>query len=404
MKLFRFLIFIILVLFPFGELTKIPLGLPGVSFYLHDLVIGLLLILWILNHLFKKRLLPEACLTRPILAFIAIAFFSWLINIRRFNFSELLLSFLYLLRWSAYSGLYFVVYEVVKASLVEREKGKAGLLMLLTMTGVTTAVFGLIQYSLYPNLRNLDYLGWDPHQYRIFGTFLDPGFLGIILVLTLILLVCFKTLRGNWRLGAGLMVFLALVLTYSRSSYLALTTAVVVLAWFKKSAKLLLIPLFLIVFMAILTILPRPAGEGVRLERQSTVQARLVNWSQAFKIIGNQPVFGVGFNSLRFVKRDYGFLGMSWQEVHSGAGLDSSLLFVWATTGVFGLMVYLWLWREAIKKPKIKYLRKAKNFYPCLLASVAALFVHSFFLNSLFYPWVMIWIWVLLGLAHGEIN
>ena len=37
----------------------------------------------------------------------------------------------------------------------------------------------------YPDLRNLWYLGWDPHYYRVFATLLDPNYVGILLVLTI---------------------------------------------------------------------------------------------------------------------------------------------------------------------------------------------------------------------------
>lgn len=405
MEIFRFLIFIILVLFPFGQLTKIPLGIPGVSVYLQDLIVSLLFVLWIIYHFLKKKPFLKPFLMLPILVFIVAALLSLSINFWRLDLYKLFVSFLYLARWSIYAGVYFVVYEISSNYVIKRLRYK--LLELLSIVGIITGLFGLLQYFLYPNLRNLSYLGWDPHQYRVFGTFFDPGFLGIILVLTLILLLCFKTGGQTLRIGGGLLVSLALALTYSRSSYLALFLVLIVHAWVKKSIKFLLIPLFLLVFTFIL--LPRPAGEGVKLERYSTVQARIDNWRQTLKIIRDQPIFGVGFNSLRFIKKDYGFLEKDWQSAHSGAGADSSLLFVWATTGCLGLGVYLWMWWRVIQNSKLqlknkKFKEKAEDFYSCILVSTVALFVHSLFLNSLFYPWVMIWMWILLGVAHGGIG
>jgi len=66
------------------------------------------------------------------------------------------------------------------------------------------------------------------------------------------------------------------------------------------------------------------------------------------------------------------------------------LLFVWATTGVLGLLVYLRFWLKAVR---------SKNLI--VTASVTALFAHAVFLNSLFYPWVMAWLWTLLATENS---
>ena len=98
----------------------------------------------------------------------------------------------------------------------------------------------------------------------------------------------------------------------------------------------------------------------------------------------------MGFNSYRYAQRDYGFLEKDWQENHAGAGADSSLLFVLATTGLIGLMAYSWLWLGIYKLAL-----KAKS--AVFLASLTALCAHSFFLNSLFYAWIMAWLWMLVA-------
>ena len=78
-------------------------------------------------------------------------------------------------------------------------------------------------------------------------------------------------------------------------------------------------------------------------------------------------------------------------------GIDSSLLFVGVTTGIVGLAVYLWL---IVEQMKLVNRYRIKPFRVMFYATFAALLVHSLFVNSLFYPWVMIWIWVLAGVAE----
>jgi hypothetical protein len=76
----------------------------------------------------------------------------------------------------------------------------------------------------------------------------------------------------------------------------------------------------------------------------------------------------------------------------AAAGLDSSLLFIAATTGVVGLAAFIFLFVSMIRLAQGRF----RTIY---LASVAAVAVHSLFVNSLFYPWVMVWLWVLTGLV-----
>ena len=168
----------------------------------------------------------------------------------------------------------------------------------------------------------------------------------------------------------------------------------------------------LIAFAVSIILLPRPLVEGTKLERTSTIAARFSNYEQTFTIIKDNILFGVGFNTLRHAKKDYGFLREeTWQESHAGAGSDSSFLFVWATTGVFGLFTYLFLWWKILTMQQSsdsehrwnsETMRQKPLFI--IFPVAVALLVHSFFLNSLFYPWIMLWFWLILGVSHAAAN
>ena len=264
------------------------------------------------------------------------------------------------------------------------------------VVGLVTAIFGLLQYFFLPDTRFLEAYGWDPHYYRVIGTFLDPGFLGLILVLSLIIVVVKAWQKKKHRkrlIGVGLVVYLALALTYSRASYLAYSLAMGATAWWKRSAKFL----FVVVAIGLITValLPRPGGEGVKLERESTIKARILNWQLSWEIAQDNLLFGVGFNAYRYVQDKY----ITWPEgeleiSHAGAGADSSLLFVLATTGILGLGAYLWLWFRALFL-SLKNFNKVQN--QIALASILAVLIHSFFTNSFFYPWIMAWLWIVVG-------
>lgn len=384
-KIITSLLFIYLVLFPFGQLNRLPLRLsqaPEVRFYLTDIVLFFLLLSWGLWRFFKiKRKYQPPPLAKPIFLFSFVAAVSLVVNIPLLTGREVIVAWLYLVRWLVYSGLYFVIFDLKNQFKYLKWSNMVNYLIVL---GAMTAIFGLVQYLIWPNIGALEVLGWDPHYYRLVGTFLDPGFTGIILVLTLILI-----LNKNWGKSICYLLFAicysALALTYSRSSYLAYLIGMGVIAFIKKAPRFFLIILF--IGALTLLILPRQlGGEGIRLERTSTVQARVGSWQNALIISRDHPFLGVGFNAYRYAQRDYGFLGEQWQESNAGAGADSSLLGVLATTGVLGFVAYCWLWWKILR---------IRNL--AILASALVLLVHSWFLNSLFYPWVMAWMWILLA-------
>lgn len=395
MKLIVFLLYFYLALFPFGQLVRLPFPIPEVNLYLTDIAVAGLGLSWLGWRLIKKRKFNAPPLSRPIFLFVGAAFLSLAVNSPfRVNFQgepllsgrEVGVAGLYLIRWVFYAGIYFVVFDLAK----EIKNLKLEITNLLIGAGIAAAVFGLIQYLFLPDTRFLESFGWDPHYYRLLGTFLDPGFLGAILVLALSLLTVklWSWEKLSWWLVAWPILYLGLALTYSRASFLAYLGTMGVISWAKKSPKFFLGVLVAGVITVLL--LPRPGGEGVRLERESTIKFRIINWQQSLTIAKDHPILGVGFNAYRYAQRKYGFLEEKYQISHAGAGADSSFLFVLATSGILGLLAYLWLWLTII--------RSANSII--ILASTTALLIHSLFLNSLFYPWIMAWLWILL--ARGE--
>ncbi len=394
MKILLALIISLFILFPFGQLNRLSMVFlgPEVNLYLTDLVIASLVGYWLFWKLARKSKLTLPPLAKPIFLFSALAFLSLFFNAPLLSGREVLVSGLYLARWITYAGLYFVISDLIRSPKGKKQNLKKLIASLLIGAGVASAVFGLFQYVLLPNTKFLKYLGWDPHYYRAIGTFLDPGFLGMILVLSLILLIdrYWQKIVKPKKLfmipySLFIILYTALALTHSRSSYLAYLVGMTVIAWIKKAPRFLL--MVVLIGGLTLLILPQPPGEGGKLGRTYTIEARIRNWQQSLIIAKDQPFLGVGFNAYRYAQRDYGFLEDGWQVSHAGAGADSSLLFVLATTGILGTSAYLWLWRKILKTNHL-----------AVLASSLALLTHSFFNNSLFYPWIMAWMWILLAI------
>jgi len=376
MKLIDWLTFLSLVVFPFGVLARIPIkivNIPEINLYILDLLVGLTAVYYLISS--KHRLKLKQAV--PLLIFLTIAAISLFLSSFSLTWAQTSTAFLYLLRFSAYALL------LLNTQPVEKKY------QLLAAVGIFTAVFGFIQYIFWPDLRVLKYIDWDPHYRRLAGTFLDPNFCGIILVLTLIIL--YKLYQKNRYYLPGLIFCLiALVLTYSRSSYLALAAAVVIHALKNKSLRLLTV--FLPIFFIFLLLIPKGDGEGLKLARISTVYSRLNNWNEGITIGHQHPLFGVGFNAYRYYRTDTSSMLPEKSVNHAGAGVDSSLLFVFATTGLLGLFFYCFF--------LIKIFRHNRN--TTALASLAALLIHSLFVNSLFFPWVMFWWFNLFSLGESH--
>jgi len=342
----KWLSILFLASLPFGQLGKIY----NVS--IHDVFLVFLLI----AYCFQKHHQKKISLAKPILMFTCIGCLSLFIQITRLPPDEMGVSSLYLLRWVVYAGLYIIA----------TEKWLWG----LYIGGVAFGALGLAQFILYPDLRNLSYLGWDPHYYRLFSTFLDPNFAGIYFVLTFLLgtyLLPYK----KWLIIVGeSIVLVSLLLTYSRSSYLALVAGLLTVVVLKKQWNVLF---GICAFVTLVFVLPKTPGSTLDLFRMDSTVARFDNWQQSIQLIKKAPLFGHGFNTIRYVHP---------------FGLDSSILFVGATTGIIGLLAYGYLLYSMIRVGR-------KHVW--YLSSFVALGVHSLFVNSAFYPWVMIWIWIATG-------
>lgn len=386
----------------FGQVLRFPLdflGLPGAGVVPSDLILVFLAVILF----FQRPAILASKLGKPIIFFLGIGFISLVFN-RTLTLPQFLVSFLYLLRFGLLAGIYFIVREFA-------EKTKFQLQVGLIVAGVSTAILGLIQYFLYPDLRNLSYDGWDEHLYRVFSTFLDPNFAGAFFVLTLILIMGFllnrrpKNIFVNWGLiGGVVLIFIALLLTYSRSAFLMFFAGGFVLFFFytdysnnrSKIKNLFLLAGLFIIGLGFISwsakILP---SEGTNLLRVTSITARVEETQRALAIFRRQPLFGVGFNAYRFAQERQGFLEV--KTSHAAAGTDNSFLFVLATTGVVGFFAFLYLWFRIFK---LAYSLRDEMAARVVLASCVGLFINSLFINSLFFESILVWLWVLIGIME----
>ena len=376
----KILLFLSLLSIILGPALSLPLEIPGLNIYISDILIGLNAFYWLINFSTFFQLIKNDRLVKIFLLFVGISLVSLIITPLNLTLIEKFIALLYLLRLLAYFSVYLTVSSLLKQKVIKKEL----ILKSLIFVGTVLSAVGWIQYFLYPDLRNLFYLGWDPHYKRIFSTFLDPNFFGLVLVLTFILLY-----TSSFPIFLPIFIFLTLLFTYSRSSFVALFTSVITYSFIKKKYFLILGMTIIITIGAFL--LPRPGCEGVKLERIFSIEKRINSMKEGVKIFLDHPTLGVGFNTLRFAKREYGYISSDWQNNHAAAGVENSFIFLAATTGILGFVIYLWF--------LIEFFLKVSLLGKIVLVAIVT---HSIFLNSLFFPPVMIWFWVICG-CHSEL-
>lgn len=388
MRLIKIVFILSLTSFIFGEIIRIPI--VGVEIKFLDLSVLILFTYWVLYSVKRKRI--SKIVYPPAVIFACVGLASLLLNTKFLNLSEFFVSLLYLIRWISYVGLFYIVLNFDK-------NFKDKLKDILVILGFVVVIVGYVQLTFYQNLRNLFYLGWDEHLYRMFSVFLDPNFAGAFFVLFFLFLLnlIFENLKDTKKLLIysiiSILTFFAILLTYSRSAFIMLLAGVCLFLILKK--KPLVIGLVVLGLVLTTLILPRAyQTEGTNFLRLASSEARIASARQAADIFTQNPVFGVGFNALRYAKQKYGYGPTSFS--HADAGTDNSFLFVLVTTGVVGFISFISMWFKILKENKNSAL---------ILSSIAALFIGSLFVNSLFYSLIMYWIWIILGLReNGKIQ
>ncbi len=334
----KYLFYLTFFLFSFGQLGRISFFDQQINIYLYEglvLLVGLVLLLRYGLQPIKDSL-KKFWLVHLFLLFL---FLSFLFGARNFKHFENFVGLLYLLRLLLYFGYFFYLWHLVKRQPQFGKIVMKGLLIFI----VLTAISSILQYFLYPDLRNLLYAGWDPHLYRAFGTFFDTSTAGGLYGLIFL----FLFLTGNYLIKNKFsLIFLTaiflifIILTFSRSLYI---TFLIICVWYavvKRWYKGFLI--FIGLYLLLLIIVPKPFGEGVNLVRMFSVKSRIEDYRSAIKIWSKKPILGIGYNRIRYAKPQMNISEeLGYDVTHSGASFHSSLLTVLVAGGIVGLGLFL---------------------------------------------------------------
>ncbi len=369
-------IFLFLVFFPFGQIIRVGIIQPI------DLVVGAAAIYSVFVNLKKPKIF------RYLNLFLIFAFVPWLFSIFIFKSTGIFYGLLYLTRLAAY--FYFLIYTWNFA----KQKGNKELLIdSLFAISLVSAFFGWIQFFWFSDIKPFFVWGWDMHLFRLVGTFLDPTFLGIIIVFGLVISINRFIDSKNWKFAlTTFFLALSLAFTYSRASYLAFFVSLFVIAINKHKIKQVVVGIF--IFSALVFLLPTSRNHSIELFRTFSVEARIEDYNTTLQIFSKFPIFGVGYDNICLAYQKY--IGVQSFSSHACSGSDSSLLYILATTGIVGFAVF------TLGVTMIAKSLKTSPELQILSASFAALLIHSLFSNSLVYSWVLGYIVILLSVNLGR--
>lgn len=384
-----------------GELARLPIG-PENGLLPNDLWVGGLTLIWLFDRTLLQRRWPASPLWAPFLTFIAFMAISLLHNLPTLTRGEFVSSALYAVRFIEYFLLVFIALEFTSPL-------KKHLTTALKFGTLLVALAGFVQLKIFPDFGPLEQIGWDPHNGRLLSTWFDPNFVGGLFAVALCWFIpdLLPSKKLSSKIPTALLITIlltALLLTYSRSAYLALLAGLGMLGLLR-SKKLILIGALVILLGLSVSDRARERvvnlvhtgqalfGIGAELP-DATARLRLNSWNGAWTIIQDQPWLGIGYNSYRAAQGRYGFLDDLTK--HSATGSDSTLLTIWATTGLFGLLAYLWILTTMLWNT---FKHRENGLSVGIFCSIIAILVHSLFVNSLLYTPLLVFLYIALGLS-----
>lgn len=284
-----------------------------------DFVVPPLFVSWITRVIGKREVFAPTALKGPVILYLVIALIANLVGITTGSIKNIEYSFFFL----AKNIEYFIIFVIILNNIKSEQDAKA-LIIISVIVGLLT---GLRSISSYETAERAA---------RIMGPLGETGNIvaGYFIMQMCIILGLFLTtdnVRNRVLLGISFLFLLYVtMLTFSRTSYIALVVSLIIFG-ILKNRKLLIVSIIGLIFF------PLIAPEGV-ISRASTIAniasqaqqpeswgARVSAWEKSFGDIISSPFFGGGL----------GFTNLG--------DIDNEYVRVAVDMGIGGLIVFLWL-------------------------------------------------------------
>jgi hypothetical protein len=369
----KIVLMLAVVLFTLGQVGRISLFGNEGAIYLYEMaMIGFVASSFVTMGFHPIRSFLTITPTSGI--FVAYLFLSFFLHASGYTVVENGISLLYLFRL-----IFYFLFFTYAVGFFRTHHKHDEVMPVLGLSVILIVIGGFVQYVFYPDLRNLFYLGWDPHLNRMFGTFLEPVVYAAIIGASVHFLFLAKNMEHiKWRPVAAGLLLLAFFLTYSRAAIGALFFTMMPYLFNKKIMMTLLIGV--VVVVSTLT-LYRKEGEGVNLLRTSTVSSRMESYREGLSMWRKDPLFGIGYNRIKYEKRN------EWNDNHAAASFHSSFLMMLVTGGSIGLGLFLGSLYEISRVSRYA------------LFAVVFLSAISLFDNILLHPFILFFLFLTVALT-----
>ena len=243
--------------------------------------------------------------------------------------------------------------------------------------------------------------------WRVRGPYGSPNNLALYLghVLPILLAVAIFGVNRWRRLAAGLLaalVFLGLVLTFSKGALLLAVPAALLVLGFVAGGRWRWVALGLLAAggLALLPLFGTERFAGLFDLQGGTSFFRLQLWRGAWNMVQDYPWLGVGLDNFLYAYRTHYALPTAWQELNLSHPHNIVLDF-WTRLGFLGLVIGIWLFTAAFWQ-NWQALKRAHGdrwaLLLGLLASLAATLAHGLIDNSLFLVDLMLLFMLSIGL------
>lgn len=406
----------LLLLIP-GLLARVGIGGSGVL--ATDLLVPLFAFLWVGKKIIFGEKFPRCDWMGAGFTFVVVAVMTWLVGAWNLDISAKILSFSYIVRiitmliigWAAVE---FFNEDSLKNSKLQTtdyklQTSKDFFFKRFFWISAVVVALGFIQFILIPDISTYSTEGgWDPHTGRLLGTWLDPnylaGFLGFLL--PVIAGVWYRK-RNFWLLLLGGAALVALFLTFSRSGYLAAALGLG-LFFFLRDWKIILLAIFVAVLgLSASERAQQRVGElagtmsSILLqdtaEIDPTAKLRIQNWIKSFDLWKKYPATGIGYNTYRWRAAEEGVVDESF---FSAGAADGTHLTVLVTTGLVGILAYLWFLGTLFWQPIRRWWKSKDERQLGFAMGFLSLVIHSVFVNSLFFPLIFLPVIVIAGVLQ----
>ncbi len=410
----KYLLFLLIFSTTGGQLFRIPY-LQGTGILASDLILGIIGIVWLVQLITRQKKVTLNKINLTLIAFLGFTFVSLLFNLYTLPSHDSLISLFYFIRFFAYLSLFWILQDF--------SKQQSAFFNITILTTLALVLLGFLQLKFFPNFEvlRMQEKGWDPHIGRMLSTWFDPNFLGgfFAFILSLIggvlilkferaknLILFFKSKRNLFLGTIFFLTLFGLLLTYSRSAYLAFLSAMFFLTLIA-SRKLFVVGIISVVLIFSFSDRIQKRVVDAYQSAQSifnpysvstpdaTARFRIQSWKDGVDLFREKPFLGHGFNTLRYIQAKRGFT--EWKS-HSAGGIDSSLLTLLVTTGSIGLILFLSFLFQLLKNVYRNFRTKSDIFLQGMnlgyFCGLIGLLVHSLFVNSLLFPFIMIFMWM----------